>query len=149
MGELQYKFSRLTFGLIISIIAFKSMTGSSLASLSGLVKSNLKDIHKPDGIISIIDFGFLSPETNQKVRELFNFSDLEENSEDFIVFIYSLIMMGGILCLFGQPISKFFIISGLLLDLVFLHNLKFFVSDSSKGTMLKYLAFIGGALHIA
>ena len=149
MISLKYKVSRFLFGFFITLIALRSLTQPQIGTLSTLLQNNLKEIHSENGIISLINFSFLTPETNSLIRSKIDLSQLSDNSEDTVQFIYILLLIGGVLCIFGQPISKFFIVSSLILDVILLHNIKFFVSDSSKGIMLKYFALIGGAVHIA
>ena len=147
--DIKYRTTRFVFGLFISLIALKSLSQQQFTPLCSLLKSNIKDFTSEEGLLSQIHFSFLSDNTNNFIKSSLSLNLIHDNSEDTIYFIYSLMFFGGIMCMFGQPLSKFFIVSSLILDLILLHNIKFFVSDSSKGLMLKYIAYLGGALHIA
>ena len=150
MVGFNYKFSRFLFGFIMCLISLKTIfEKQSLSSLNTLLKNNLKDVHSEGGLVSYINFSFLSEEHNKLIQSFIDFTPIEKNSEDTIKFIYFLLFFGGLMCMLGEPLSRFLIVTAIVLDLALLHNFKFFVSENSKGTMLKYIAFLGGALHIA
>jgi len=145
-NELKYKIARCFFGLIMFLIGVKGMIDYTQASQ--LLAGSIKDFNSAEGLINEIKFDFLGENGNYYLKKILSCQYLEDNADEIIIFLNAQLALGGILCVFGHTFSKFMIISSIVFDLIFIHNLRFFASDNSKGLMLKYLAFIGGALHI-
>lgn len=149
MAELTYKFFRMLFGVILCLIALKSITDpNQMKTLSNLMTENIKGYHNEEGHIIFFDLPYISEESNKILRSKINLSDISSNAEETVKFIYALLFIGGLMCALGEPFSKCIIISSLVLDIFLIHNLRFFVTDSGKGTMLKYIAYIGGAMYV-
>lgn len=147
--NIKYKVTRFIYGLILLIIALKSLNQSNIEHNTTVIKNNMTSFFAEEGIYSLINFSFLSQEMNNFIKRSFYIKDIIiDISNDLIIFIYLLLSFGALLAMFGYSISKFFIVSALVVDLVFVHNLNFFATDSSKGLMIKYVVLLGGALFI-
>ena len=61
-------------------LVFSSLLAMIISGCKAFILSNLMVFVPP--IISLVDFGFLSKETNQLIRSKINLSPLSDNSED-------------------------------------------------------------------
>lgn len=144
--ELQFKFSRFMFGLIILLVGLKGF--SDISSSATLIRTNVTEFNSEEGLSALFDFEFLGERGNRMLKNSLDFTVIADVAEEFVMMINTNLILGGLMTMFGISIGRFFIISSLLVDLFFIHNLRFFATDSSKGLMIKYIAYIGGALHI-
>ena len=145
--QLQYKITRFFFGFIMLCLGLRGIL--DYKTHSALLAANLKDYGEKDGFSSIFTFEWAGESVDFFLRGFFKFDVVAKNCDDTIVFIYSLLSLGGFMCLLGHAFSKYLLVSSIVLDLIFVHNFRFFATDSSKGLMLKYIAFLGGTMHIA
>lgn len=144
--ELQFKFSRFMFGLIILLVGLKGF--SDISTSATLIRTNVTEFNSEEGLSALFDFEFLGERGNRMLKNSLDFTVIADVAEEFVMMINTNLILGGLMTMFGISIGRFFIISSLLVDLFFIHNLRFFATDSSKGLMIKYIAYIGGALHI-
>lgn len=151
MITLKYKISRLIYGLIIIIISHKSIYDiDTFTNLSKLLSNNINNMNLEEKFYSIINLTFFNKDhKNEELLKLWlDFSIVKDNNKETVKFIYFLLMFGGLMCIFGEPLSRLVIVTALTFDVLLIHNFNFFKNESAKGTMLKYIALIGGALHI-
>jgi hypothetical protein len=145
--EIKYRLSRILFGLVIFLMGLKG--AFDYTNSSNLLKANIKDFNSDEGLSKLILSENYGEFINYWLKQCLNFTVLSENADELVIILQLSLVLGGLMCILGYSISKFFIISSIIVDLIFIHNLRFFATDSSKGLMLKYIVFIGGSLHIA
>jgi hypothetical protein len=86
---------------------------------------------------------------NYKIPELtVNTTDLVKSSSEMVFIMNYALIIGGILCVTGYRVSKPFILIGILLNLVLVHNIFYFANEKMKVNVLKMLAVLGGVLHV-
>jgi len=78
----------------------------------------------------------------------FNTDNLKNAAKEILYLMNVSLIIGGILCIFGYKVSFSFILLGLLLDLIFIHNYFYFRDEKMKVNVLKMLAILGGALQL-
>lgn len=145
--EIKYRLSRILFGLVILLMGLKGIADHS--TTANLLKTNIKEFNSEEGLLKLILADNYGEFLNYWLKQCLNFTLLSDNADELVIILQLSLVLGGLMCVFGYSISKFFIISSIIVDLIFIHNLRFFATDSSKGLMLKYIVFIGGSLHIA
>ena len=73
---------------------------------------------------------------------------LKNNSNSISLLIPYLLIIGGFFCLCGYAASIHFIMCGILLDLIFIHNFFYYRDEKLKVNVLKLLSILGGAFFI-
>ena len=74
----------------------------------------------------------------------FDLSPLKAYSVEIVFFQNFLLIFGGLLCLFGFYLRKFFVTSGLVLLIVFVKN-PYFYGEKVSCTAIKLVGFIGAS----
>ncbi len=138
----KYRLFRFFFGLVLMFVGFKGLVDSG--NLVSIIEKNNDHLNQKEAVEA------LTATLGENLYNLFaNFLEIiKSNANDLVLFIYLLILFGGLLCCFGHKISKFFLLTGILLDIFIIHNVIFFSTDNGRGLMLKYIAYIGGISYI-
>jgi hypothetical protein len=117
----------------------------------GLVKQSVDNFEASFDLEGILNF--LNLQKHLPIHEIrkysFNTDNLKDSSNELVYAMNISLIIGGILCFFGYRISFSFILVGLVLDLIFIHNYFYFRDEKMKVNVLKLLSILGGAFQIA
>ena len=107
------------------------------------IKLNWKTFVDFKNMTDILIPGLLNNMTN-----IFDLNQLKNNSNSISLLIPYLLIIGGFFCLCGYAASIHFIMCGILLDLIFIHNFFYYRDEKLKVNVLKLLSILGGAFFI-
>ena len=136
-----YKLIRFFFGIFIVWLGIVGL--NDIKTHETLV---IKSVEKYDTIIREVELTFLSQYLPNKLN--INLNNIKNFSNEILLFKNILLIAGGLLCSFGFSISKTLIIIGFIIDLIFIHNIFYWVEERMKVNVLKYISILGGVLHI-
>jgi len=139
-AEIGYTISRFLYGL------FLIWYGINLL-FSPIHKNELEKIDK-----TFVDFknmtDILVPGLLNNMTNIFDLNMLKNNSNSISLLIPYLLIIGGLFCLCGYAASIHFIMCGILLDIIFIHNCFYYRDEKLKVNVLKILSILGGAFFI-
>jgi hypothetical protein len=140
MKKALYILSRFLFGLYILWIGIRGINDVTQTQQHVLKSFEaLERLHKDIHTDLLEGTGYHIP---------INFEFLRSNSAEIVYFVNILFIMGGLLAAFGKRLGRTFIVIGLLIDLLLIHNIVYFAEEKMKVNVLKILSILGGALHI-
>jgi hypothetical protein len=143
-----YLIIRYIFGLYILWLGLVVINQSTM--YENHVKHSFTNFEKD---VNMLYFGIMPDENIPHTHKNSPFHIMMENfnksSAEIIYLISFSLILGGFMCLIGHSTSFMFMFAGLLLDLIFIHNLYYFRDEKMKVNVLKILAIFGAVLHIA
>lgn len=93
-----------------------------------------------------------STKIDLKLNKMINSLDLSKSckahSYEIIYFIGIIFIIGGFVASCGYGESYYFIMIGLILDLIFIHNLSYYKQEPMKINVFKIISLIGGSYFI-
>jgi hypothetical protein len=144
-----YVVFRSLFGLYIIWMGLINL--EKIEMNQGLVKQSVDNFEASFDLEGILNF--LNLQKHLPIHEIrkysFNTDNLKDSSNELVYAMNISLIIGGILCFFGYRISFSFILVGLVLDLIFIHNYFYFRDEKMKVNVLKLLSILGGAFQIA
>ena len=139
-AEIGYTISRLLYGFFLMWYGINIL-------LSPIHKSELEKVDK-----TFVDFknitDILIPGLLNNMTNIFDLNQLKNNSNSISLLIPYLLIIEGFFCLCGYAASIHFIMCGILLDLIFIHNFFYYRDEKLKVNVLKLLSILGGAFFI-
>jgi hypothetical protein len=144
-----YNFFRALFGIYMIWMGLINL--DKLQANETFVKQSVENFEKIFDLEEILTFFDLHSHISADTLRHYSLkTDNVKNAAKEIVYLMNISMIiGGLFCLFGYSIAFTFIISGLLLDMIFIHNYFYFRDEKMKVNVLKMLAIVGGAFHLA
>lgn len=139
----KYKITRMFFGLVLIIISLKNF--KDMENLKSIVTKNI------ESYISVFERTDLSQARNTlglNIDDTFNLKALGRSSTEIVFFVNTFLFLGGFLCMVGYSMSRFLIVLSIVLDLLLIHNPRYFFEETKKGIVIKLIAFLGGAFYI-
>ncbi len=149
MGKSIYFLFRSLFGLYIIWMGLINL--DKLESNENYVKQTVDNFDKTFDLGSILTFFDLHnhiPVTEVQ-KYTFNTDNIKNAASEIVYVMNFSLIIGGVLCFLGYSISFTFILIGLVLDIMFIHNYFYFRDEKMKVNVLKMLAILGGAFHLA
>ncbi len=142
-----YSFFRFLFGVYLIWLGIYNL--GKLEANSSLVKTSIEGY--------TVYFSHFKQILSVKSGDLFNYQlpnysfniqDFLNSSDELVYLMNFALIIGGILCAFGYRVSYGFIMIGLLMNIILVHNYFYFLNEKMKVNVLKMLALLGGALHV-
>lgn len=132
---LGYSFARVFYGSFLIWYGIVLMFHPQLNENIGLIHTTIDSIKN---ITEITNTTALS-------SPYINIDVIKGYSQELIFLIGSLLILGGLFCACGYSCSIHFILCGLLLDLLLIHNIFYYNTQKMKINVLKILSLLGGA----
>lgn len=147
-----YKLVRFIFGLYLMWVGLNNLY--RIEEYDKSVKNtinNFENIFSIDGILnSLYIKDYLSLETLEKVNNFqINFDIIRNSSSDIVYLMNFSLIIGGLLAALGYKISFSFALIGIILNILFIHNLFYFRDEKMKINVLKMLSLLGGIFFMS
>lgn len=133
-----YSFSKLFFGLFLIWYGFNLLNAQKMNDYSKYLPK-------------AFDFLEVFVKSKGKIEQLksaLNAESISVHSKEIVGFIGLLLIAGGFFAACGYELSRIFIVFGLFLDLLFIHNFSYYQKEQMKINVLKIISLLGASFFI-
>lgn len=92
--------------------------------------------------IEIIEKKLLQP-SNYNI----NLESLKKNAKEILLLDYFLIIVSGIMIIFGLRIGKFLLTLSLMIDFIFIHNIGVYTDEKFLLNASRFITILGGSFY--
>src|SRR5690242_19015512 len=138
-NNLKYSFLRILFGFYMIWLGLASLHHIKIYEV--YVKNTFDVMDENFNLEFILNIFNLHEDPHAQTIKEFkpNFSNFKKSTNE-IIYLQSLsLILGGLLCIFGFSLGFTFILIGILIDLIFIHNIIYFAQEKMKVNVLKYI----------
>lgn len=133
-----YSFSKLFFGLFLIWYGFNLLNAEKM-------NNNTKYLPKAFDFLDVI---IKSKGEFDLFKTALNAESISVHSKEIVSFIALLLIAGGFFAACGYGLSRIFIVFGLFLDLLFVHNFSYYQEEQMKINVLKIISLLGASFFI-
>jgi hypothetical protein len=147
-----YKIVRFLFGIYLIWVGLNNLY--RIEEYDKSVKNtinNFEVIFSIEGILnSLYIKEYIPLETLEKVKNFnLNFDIIRNASSDIVYLMNFSLIIGGLLGAFGYKISFSFSLIGIILNILFIHNVFYFRDEKMKINVLKMISLLGGIFYMS
>ena len=151
MKNQNFKLVRFFFGIYMIILTIRSFLDlkENKNTMIKYIDRYEKDINGVSEYLKAFYQKHLSQNYDlSKINFNLKFEKIKDFAEETLIISYMITILGGLLMIYGYSISFAFIFYGLLIELIFIHNIYYFREEKMKVNVLKLISIFGGLMNV-
>jgi hypothetical protein len=151
MKNSTFKLIRFFFGIYMIILAIRSFIDlqENKNTMIKYIDRYENDINAASNYLKFFFQNHLFQNYDlSKINLNLKLEKIKDFAEETLIISYIITILGGLLMMYGYSISFAFIFYGLLIELIFIHNIYYFKEEKMKVNVLKMISIFAGLMHV-